>query len=204
MKKILCIVFSCILLLSFTSCAIIDRLKGDMSRLDHDWDGNLLYNGNTYYFMGSRFVVSSNKNDQVFDLGWYSQFPFFPDMHFYAFDEEAPLFIFCDNSNSGLYILGLCVRSDYDIYNEVFTVDNTDIEISLSDAMTKSDVEVTDIKYEKRTFLTMLLKDDPRIQVELQGPYRHNDKWYFTWSGEAWLISDDFASMLKDNNIISE
>jgi hypothetical protein len=204
MKKILCIVFSCILLLSFTSCAIIDRLKGDMSRIGHDWDGNLLYNGNTYYLMGSRFVVRSNKNDQVFDLGWYSQFPFFPDMHFYAFDEEAPLFIFCDNSNFGSYVLGLCVRSDYDIYNEVFTVDNTDIEISLSDAMTKSDVEVTDIKHEEHTFLTMLLKDDPRIQVELQGPYRHNDKWYFRWSGEAWLISDDLASMLKDNNIISE
>ena len=132
MKKLLCIFFSCVFLFSFTSCAFIDRLQGDMSQLEYDEDGHLLYKGNAYYRADNRFEVRTSTNDKVIELGWQSQFPFFPDMHYYAFDEEDPLFIFCDNGESTLYNKGLYVRSDYDFYNEVYAVENTDIEIALS------------------------------------------------------------------------
>ena len=36
MKKLICLVLSCLLLFSLTSCAIIDRFKGDMSKLSYD------------------------------------------------------------------------------------------------------------------------------------------------------------------------
>ena len=204
MKKLLCIIFACVILLSFSSCSLVERFAGDMSQLDYDEDHNLLYNDNAYYRADDRFEVRTGENDKVVELGWHSQFPFFPDMHYYAFDEENPLFIFCDNGKSTSYNKGLYVRSDYDLYNEVYAVDNTDIEISLSVAMTKSDVEVSAIDHEASLYLTMFLKDNSNIQVEMAGPYQYGEEWYFVHMGETWLISDEFVALLKANDIVSE
>ena len=163
MKKLLCIIFSCVFLFSLTSCAFIDRLQGDMSQLDYDEDHNLLYNDNAYYRADDRFGVRTGENDKVIELGWQSQFPFFPDMHYYAFDEDDPLFIFCENGESTLYTKGVYVRSDYDLYTQVYAVENSNIEIPLVSAMTQSDVETTAIDHEMYIYLKMFLKDDPRI-----------------------------------------
>ncbi len=204
MKKLLCVIFSCLIMLSFSSCSLVERFAGDMSQLDYDEDGNLLYNGNTYYRADNRFEVRTSTNDTVVELGWQSQFPFFPDMHYYAFDEGDPLFIFCDNQETTTYNKGLYIRSDYDLYNSTYSVDNADIEMNLTSAMTKSNIEVSTIDHESSVYLKMFLKDDPRIQIEISGPYQYNDRWYFIHMGETWLISDEFDAMLIDNNIISE
>ena len=204
MKKLLCIIFSCVFLFSLTSCAFIDRLQGDMSQLDYNEEGNLLYNEITYYRADDRFEVITEDNDKVVELGWQSQFPFFPDMHYYAFDEDNPLFIFCENGESTLYTKGVYVRSDYDLYTQVYTVENSNIEIPLVSAVTQSDVEATAIDHETYIYLRMFLKDDPRIQIELSGPYQYGDNWYFIHMGETWIISDEFVAMLIDNNIVGE
>ena len=204
MKKLLCIIISCVFLFSLTSCAFIDRLQGDMSQLDYNEEGNLLYNEITYYRADDRFEVITEDNDKVVELGWRSQFPFFPDMHYYAFDEDNPLFIFCENGESTLYTKGVYVRSDYDLYTQVYTVENSNIEIPLVSAVTQSDVEATAIDHETYIYLKMFLKDDPRIQIELSGPYQYDDNWYFIHMGETWIISDEFVAMLIDNNIVGE
>ena len=129
---------------------------------------------------------------------------FFPDMHYYAFDEDNPLFIFCENGESTLYTKGVYVRSDYDLYTQVYTVENSNIEIPLVSAVTQSDVEATAIDHETYIYLKMFLKDDPRIQIELSGPYQYDDNWYFIHMGETWIISDEFVAMLIDNNIVGE
>ena len=204
MKKLLCIIFSCVFLFPLTSCAFIDRLQGDMSQLDYNEEGNLLYNEITYYRADDRFEVITEDNDQVVELGWRSQFPFFPDMHYYAFDEDNPLFIFCENGESTLYTKGVYVRSDYDLYTQVYAVENSNIEIPLVSAMTQSDVETTAIDHKTDIYLKMFLKDDPRIQIELSGPYQYDDNWYFIHMDETWIISDEFVAMLIDNNIVGE
>ena len=204
MKKLLWILFSCVILLSFSSCSLVERFAGDMSQLEYDEDGNLLYNGNVYYRADDRFEVRTGENDKVIELGWQSQFPFFPDMHYYAFDEDNPLFIFCENGESTLYTKGVYVRSDYDLYIQVYTVENSNIEIPLVSAITQSDVETTSIDHETSMHLKMFLKDDPHIQIELYGPYQYDDNWYFIHMGETWIISDEFVAMLIDNNIVGE
>ena len=158
MKKLLCIIFSCVFLFSLTSCAFIDRLQGDMSQLDYNEEGYLLYNEITYYRADDRFAVITEDNDKVVELGWQSQFPFFPDMHYYAFDEDNPSFIFCENGESTLYTKGVYVRSDYDLYTQVYTVENSNIEIPLVSAMTQSGVETTAIDHETSMYLKMFLK----------------------------------------------
>ena len=204
MKKLLCIIFSCVFLFSLTSCAFIDRLQGDMSQLDYNEEGNLLYNEITYYRADDRFEVITGDNDKVVELGWQSQFPFFPDMHYYAFDEDNPLFIFCENGESTLYTKGVYVRSDYDLYTQVYTVENSNIEIPLVSAVTQSDVEATAIDHETYIYLKMFLKDNPCIQIELSGPYQYENNWYFIHAGKTWLISNEFVAKLKANNIVNK
>ena len=204
MKKLLCILFSCVILLSFSSCSLVERFAGDMSQLEYDENGDLSYNGNVYYRADDRFEVRTGEGDKVIELGWRSQFPFFPDMHYYSFDENNPLFIFCENGESTLYTKGVYVRSDYDLYTQVYTVENSNIEIPLVSAITQSDVEVTAIDHETYIYLKMFLKDNPCIQIELSGPYQYENNWYFIHAGETWLISDEFVAMLKANNIVNK
>lgn len=204
MKKLLCSFLCCLLLCSLISCEMIDRLKGDMSKISYDDNDNLLYGGNSYYRADHYFEVRTTADDAVVDLGWYSQFPFFPDMHFYAFDEEDPLFIFCDNSPSSIYNKGFLVRSDYDVQSKLLIIEDTDMEISLSSAMTKSDVAVSSISHEKYTYFRMYLKDDPRIQIDLSGPYSFNDNWYFIHSGETYILSNELVELLNECGIIKK
>ncbi len=82
MKKLLCILFSCVIFLSFSSCSLVERFSGDMSQLEYDENGDLSYNGNVYYRADDRFEVRTGEGDKVVELGWRSQFPFFPDMHY--------------------------------------------------------------------------------------------------------------------------
>ena len=56
----------------------------------------------------------------------------------------------------------------------LYTVADTNIEICLDVAMTKSDVDVSAIDYQSSTYLKMFLKNDPRIQIEIAGPYHYN------------------------------
>ncbi len=204
MKKLICLVLSCLLLFSLTSCAIIDRFKGDMSKLSYDDNHNLLYGDSRYYRTDDYFEVRTTADDTVVELGWYSQFPFFPDMYYYTFDEENPIFFFCDNEESPLYNKGLYVRSDYDIQSKIFTIKDTDIEISLSSVMRKSDVTVSSINYEKYTSFQMCLKDDPRIQIDISGPYKFNDNWYFIYSGETYILSNELVELLEEHGIINK
>ena len=108
------------------------------------------------------------------------------------------MLIFCENGESTLYTKGVYVRADYDLYNQVYTVENSNIEIAPLSAMTESDVEASAIVCETSIYLKMFLKDDPRIQIELSGPYQYDDNWHFIHAGETWIISDEFVSILMD------
>ncbi len=207
MKKIaiFTIVFICLLLL-FT--ILIDSIPVDMHG-ELEWietsDSEspiLSYREKSYYQADQRYQVRTSDGDDVVELGWYSQFPFFPDMHFYTFNEEPTLFIFCDNEKSTLYNTGLYVTMDYDLYNAIYTIENTNIEISLNSAMTKSEVEPSLIDHDGFQHICLKLKDDSRIQAYVSGPYKYNDNWYVISAGESWLLSDDFVLSLKEHNII--
>ena len=197
----LCIFLSFVCLLSFSSCSLIERFQGDMSRLTFE-NGNLLYEGHTFYRADGRLEIVTETENEAVQLGWHSQFPFFPDMYYFAFEEMDPLFIFCQNSPSTRDPVAVYVRSDLDIYRELFTVENTDIEISLSSAMTKSDMETSAIKTEASSSFCLYLKDDPRIRCEVRGAYRYGKHYYVIYSGEAWLLSDTFVAMLTANGIL--
>ena len=100
MKKLVCVILIFSLLLTMSSCSFFDRFNSDLGDISFDEDRNLVYHGNTYYKTDLGFYVDYAEGDDPFELGWSSQFPFFPDVHYYAFDEDTPLYIYHANSPS--------------------------------------------------------------------------------------------------------
>lgn len=202
MKKSLCVIFSLILLLSLPSCASINPFASDMGDLSFDEDGVLLYHGNRYYQADDRFYVRTELIDAAIELGYSSNFPFFPNFYYYALEEETPLFIW----GTGGYTL--YVREDYDLYGAIYCVEDTDIEIALCDAMTKFSLNyetTTSDDISRYRDMTFHLKEEPRIYVFVAGPYRHKKEygcWYFMCGGQAWRLSDALVAQLEANGIL--
>ena len=207
MRKIKFLILLLAFMIFLTSCSFTDfiyQIKGDMSQISFDDEGNLLYNDNSYYRVDDYFNVRTSEVDEVFEIGVRSNFPFFPSLYYYVFDTNEPLFIFCGNGISTLYYLGLYVRSDYDIYEALYTIDNTNIEISLASALTESEIEASVFTSELPNSFTLKLKDDPRIAAEFWGPYEKDSKWYTKEKGKTWILNDEFVEILKANNIINQ
>ena len=204
------IIFFLILLIFFslTSCSFINHLydmQGDLARGENE---SLIYQNKVYYYTDQRFEVRTNSDDIVVELGWQYAFPF-PDFHYFAFDNEDPLFIFMDNNKSSPYNKAVYVRENFELDDATFIVENTDIEITLSESMTKSDIEITSSDFETTGAsifrdLYLYLNNDPRIQIHVMGPYKYESAWYVNSGDGTWLLSDEFVSILIENDIISE
>lgn len=50
----------------------------------------------------------------------------------------------------------------------------------------------------------MCLKDDPRIQIDISGPYKFNGNWYFIYSGETYILSNELVELLEEHGIINK
>ncbi len=207
-KPIKTIVITAIVLISLIvlvggANAILDHIVNDMhGELAWIGDNNLSYHEQTYYRTDLRFQVRTDNYEEIFELGWQRPV-LFPDIHYYAFNNENPPFIFSDNSKSASFNKGLWVRENYDLYGALYTVEDSNIEITLTDAMTKSAVEVSMIDTTVFRSLYLYLKDDPRIEVYLSGPYELNDNWYVVKMGECWLLSEEFVGQLKAEGVIN-
>lgn len=200
--KITLLIIFAALCLCVAGYFLMGNMHGDIAWKDH----TLTYGGNTYHSADDRFDVVANKEDTVIQLGWHYNFPF-PTMHYHAFEKEAPLFIFCDNGE-GLttYNKGLYVKDGFDLGKAVFTVGDTDIEISMQEALLVTDLSAEEIDTTIDTaglrFLYLYLKDDARIRASFSGPYLYNDAWYVIEGAEVYRLSDAFASALLENNLL--
>ena len=85
MKKLLCILFSCVILLSFSSCSLVERFAGDMSQLEYDEDCDLSYNGNVYYRADDRFEVRTG--EVICLLFFLFSFSFVSTLHICAYTD---------------------------------------------------------------------------------------------------------------------
>ncbi len=204
--KLFLLLLSVLLCLSLSGCSlIIDTITGDMhGDLSTDDDGNLDYHGYKYIMAEEHFIVHPNAEDEVVELGWRSNFPFFPNMRYFAFEEDSPRYIFCDNIDNGSFVMGLYVREDIDIYNAKFVVDGTKLEISFNTAVTMVELDGFEVEYASYIPFDMYLKDDPRIRFDVNGPYKHNGNWYLKYGKEYYLVSDEFRELLIKHGIIKD
>ncbi len=188
----------------FVITSVMGNMHGNIAWKDY----KLTYGGNTYHSVDDRFDVVVNKEDTVIQLGWHYNFPF-PNMHYHAFENDAPMFIFCDNGEGRTtYNKGLYVKDGFDLDSAMFIVGDTDIEVSMQEAILATTLSAEEIDTSIDTsglcFLYLYLKNDAHVRASFSGPYLHNDAWYVIENAEIYRLSEEFVSALKANNLIAD
>lgn len=208
MKRIICLALASLIFFSLVSCSVLKGNEEDeLQFVDDNGHGSraILYKNKLYSYTDERFSIYNKNGNEVIEIGKSVNFPFFPTQYYYVFEEEDPKYIFVENGEQTWYYLGVYVRDELNYEKAVYTVENTDIEIPLDRAMTRYK-QGADMHFDndKSGCINMYLKEDPRIVLTVQGPYRSGDYWYVNESDNYWRLDDDFVQMLKDKNIISE
>lgn len=194
------LIVSCLLL---SSCGLPERfaLDGDLSgavelSVDEEGEYVAIYQDAMYHKFNLRFQVT--KYDSVAEaedvlLGWNGWRFGYVDLY-YSDTTEKPLFIY-ETRLRRLYF-----REDYDYHEDMFTIDGTDISFRFSNAFEETD------QYSRRRGQKLLIRSETnsRIALELE-IITDNGPWYaVTLDGDILELSDEFESLLKDNNILSE
>ncbi len=197
MKKLFCLILLCSCMLSLVSCS-------HMGDLEYDENKNLIYHESTYYYMPD-FTAYPVNDQELFELGGGLNLPFSMHFAYYAFDVESPLLIWGanDEKDIGHYVY---VREDYNPYSATYVIADTDVAISLPDAMTEvqTDFDANDYDDHLDGILTLILKDVPNVVLSFYSLYQCENAWYLDSGEKAWLLSDEFVAQLTELGIINE
>ncbi len=111
---------------------------------------------------------------------------------YYSDTAENPLFIYCPKYNA------LYLRENYDYMEDTFVVQDTNVEISLSEIIKKDGAShTTTVHCDDRTYIILVSKTNPNICCRLTA-FMENEKAYtcIDFGYEAWALSDSVIKKL--------
>lgn len=195
----------CLFVMAFAPVVtIVDEISSDMhGELEWvdapDGEGSLLsYHGNTYYFAGS-WLESRLKSSDV-EIGWQYGFPF-PNFYYYTDGSEQPLYILSKGSPS---TCGVYLQSDYDFKKQTYTVNGTDLEFVLEEALTLVEDPDSLILGDICGTMEFPLKDEPRLRIELFYKRDSHNGWYLSTPDGLCRISDEVIDAMQEAGVISK
>lgn len=191
MKKLILTVLLCINLFCFSSCAYYENV----TFTEYDTEQCLLYQGSTYY-ASDIFKDRTTPNDQDVELGKFYSFPF--TTYFYSETTESPVYIYSIGGDTGVYL-----KEDFDYQSEVFVMKGMSKKIVFSEVMAEPYLEYDPLKEFDHTIeLVMYSEKHPNLKASVL-LLSENNGWYAALeSGEAYLVSQAFADLLKEVGII--
>ena len=180
---------------------IIDPVEG-FSRGSEE--GTFLLGGKRYIlideFSGDfEFYIT---DEDVF-LGATSNFPFFPNFHYYANAAEEADYIACGGSGNGIMTVAY-LRED--LYPICYRLEDAAYEFDFSSAFVKTE----EVSYQKHiegkeyhgTELRLCVKDYPKLKISIHIA-KINEKWYYVKHDEAFALSESFVNVLEENHLLS-
>lgn len=177
------------LLLSLTSCNGYNKVSQC-----NDTE-NVMYNNLKYIY--TEHNTWSCNNENLSKIGWVWYIPPLGVSEFYSDNTTSPDFIYCSRSRN------VWIREGYNYEQEIFEINDTDIQIVYADTFSGETVEYFDFSAKETAEFTWYpvahseLKNNPSI-------FEKNGLYYirFAAEGEAYLIKDSFLKILYDNNIL--
>lgn len=174
-------------------------LHGELELVDDpDGEGSLLsYHGNTYYSAGG-WLDADLKSSDV-EIGWQYGI-IFPNFDYYTDGSEQPLYIL---GGSGTYNRTVFLRSDYDFKKQTYTVEGTDVEFILEEALTKVEDPDSLVLGDICGTMEFPLKDAPRLKIALFYKRDSHDGWYLSTPDGLYRISDEVIHAMREAGVIS-
>lgn len=208
MKKLLTLVVLILFCFSLTSCSAIEALKYSISGdIIDPADGfsrskekdTLIYQNNKYILvqeLNGDCEIDITKEDVL--LGQTSNFPFFPNFHYYVKAEENPSFIV-----GGSYYQGTFVFLREDLYSDtiVYVLNGSSFEFEFTSAFIETDKvdydhHIASEKYTKVAIVDYYVKDIPIITARKR-IYLIDNIWYHVKVDVAYQLSDEFVCQLQ-------
>ena len=211
MKRLLTIAILILFCFSLTSCELFDAIKaakysitGEVIEREGDFsigdkDGICSYKGNEYILVeeiNGECRIGIPKD--YIALGRTSNFPIFPDTHYYTSPDENPKFV-CGYIGG---LMGTFVYLREDIYNNgiIYVLEDSSYEFEFSSVFFKTNKvnygdHVADKKYTDYKRVNFYIKDIPEIEAEKE-IYLIGNTWYCIEKGEAYQLSDEFSQEL--------
>lgn len=174
-----------------------DNMHGELSWVKGP-DGEtsaLHYYGNDYYCVDEGLYTDIIKSDVK--IGWQYALPF-PDFQYYTDGSKNPLYIL---SASGTRARAVYLRSDYDYRKQTSVIEGTDVEFVFEEVFVKAEPDVVPGASYSIIELTYCLRDAPRLKAQ-ETFYRTREFWYIKKNGECWILTEEFVSVLKANQLI--
>ena len=194
MKKLILTALLCINMCFFGSCSYYENV----TFVERDAEQCLLYQGSTYY-PSDIFTASTNHitpNDQDVKLGKFYSFPF--TTYFYSETTESPGYIYSIGGDKGVY-----VKEDFDYQSEVFVIKGTSAKTVFADAIAEPYPEYhPSMEFDSTIELAMRSEKHPNLSICLLLLSKNSDWYAVLSSDEAYLASQSFINLLKDNGII--
>ena len=178
-----------IYLLSLTSCNKYNKVS------QYDDTDDVIYN-NTKYIRTEHGTWDCN-HEKLSEIGWAWYIPPLGIYMFYSDNTDYTDFIYCSRGGN------VWLREGYDYEQEIFEINNTDVQIVYADIFLDKSVEYFD-SFEKET---ARFTWHPVAHPELRSRpsiFKKNGLYYirFAPEGEAYLIKYSFLKILRDNNIL--
>ena len=203
-KPLLLLVLVLIMCGSLSSCALVEWITvdchGDISYVDlaNSEHEGLLYQDNIYVPADYWFFFETKETD--IELGWFYNLPFSGQCGLYSYTSDAPLFIWTSRYVGDIAI-SIYIKEDYDYLSQTYILDGTDISFILSDMISKADEELGPADSSSSSEISLYIADAPRLLISKK-VYVTNDVYYFVVDGQDWILTEEFVSILRDNNLL--
>ena len=213
MKRVILFMTVLVLGLNLISCSALRALSysisGDIIDPMGDFsygseDGRLFFGGCNYILLdelAGEFEIDITDDDLL--LGQISNFPFFPNFGYYANAAENADYIL-SGAISGNTATVVYLRED--LYQSPLRYMLRDAEYEFE--FTSAFIATEDVSYEthiegaetRGTVIYFCLRDVPRLTVALRITHI-NEKWYYVKQECAFELSEEFLSVLVENDI---
>ena len=154
----------------------------------------LLYKENRYHPVDKYSWFYAEKEIKLGE--WYS-FPFVSE--YYSNTTENPIFIISYAYDSPINIY---FREDYDYMTTLFTLENTNIEFSMSEILLETETEIEQLNYATQKNIVLHMSDAKELQVHMS-VLKKDRIFYAKLNTDFYQISDEFLTILIQNDIIA-
>ena len=118
---------------------------------------------------------------------------------YYSYSSEEPVYIYGKPKSISLHFC-----EDYDYNKDIFVIDGTNIETVFSDIYAEYSYIEHDTfkKHDQEISIKLSSKLYPKLYTKMK-VFLENDVWYVAFSNKVYNISNNFLSLLIENDIIS-
>lgn len=204
--SIICVVISLLALFFVTNRGFIAFAIDNIDRYNVcDFkDGVLEYNGEKYYHMDDGILRltsehGADKYEGYTVVNWHINLPFSATIIYYSYTQDSPEYMIATVSSR------VWVKEGLDYLKEAYVIEDVNYEFEFSDEDLSEEIKYDSSIYQKVGELVCHLKRHPELKAKIH-IFEADGAYYMHLvnnDDSAYILSDEFVDVLRNNQIIN-